>query len=141
MRGGEQLLPTTFLGYTFAPGKAKGRDGGLYLGFLPAVSAPALTRMGRTLRRWRLHLWITRSLDELADAINPLVRGWMHYYGRFYRSALLPLLERINTYLMRWAGRKRKRLRTYKRFKAWWLGILDRDPDLFTHWRWTHHHA
>ena len=62
-------------------------------------------------------------------------------HGRFYRSALLPLLERINTDLMRWAGRKRKRLRTYKRFKAWWLGILDRDPDLFTHWRWTHHHA
>jgi len=54
---------------------------------------------------------------------------------------LLPLLERINTDLKRWAGRKHKRLRTYKRFKAWWLGILDRDPDLFTHWRWTHHHA
>jgi RNA-directed DNA polymerase len=61
----------------------------------------------------------------------------MHYYGRFYRSALLPLLERLNTYLRRWAGRKYKRLRTYKRVKAWWLGILDRDPDLFAHWRWA----
>jgi hypothetical protein len=97
--------------------------------------------MSTKLRRWRLHLWIRRSLDELADAINPIVRGWMHYYGRFYRSALLPLLTRINTYLMRWAGRKYKRLRSYKRVKAWWLGIIDRDPELFAHWRWTHNHA
>jgi len=43
----------------------------------------------------------------------------MHYYGRYYRSALLPLLERINTYLMRWDGRRYKRLRTYKRIKTW----------------------
>ena len=136
-RGSYEHTSFTFLGYTFRPRKAKGRDGGLYLGFLPAVSAAALKKMSTKLRRWRLHLWITRSLDELADAINPIVRGWMHYYGRFYRSALLPLLERINTYLKRWAGRKYKRLRTYKRVKTWWLGILDRDPELFTHWRWA----
>ncbi len=140
-RGSYEHTSFTFLGYTFAPRKAKGRDGGLYLGFLPAVSAAALTRMGRMLRRWRLHLWITRSLDELADQINPVVRGWMNYYGRFYRSALLPLLERVNTYLMRWAGRKYKRLRTRKRVKAWWLGIIDRDPELFTHWRWARTYA
>jgi hypothetical protein len=60
----------------------------------------------------------------------------MNYYGRFRRSALSPLLQRINTYLMRWAGRKYKRLRSYKRFTAWWFGIIDREPELFTHWRW-----
>ena len=141
-RGAYEHVSFTFLGYTFRPRKAKGRDGGLYLGYLPAVSDAALKRMSTKLRRWRLHLWIRRSLDELADAINPIVRGWMHYYGRFYRSALLPLLERLNTYLMRWAGRKYKRLRrSYKRVKAWWLGILDRDPELFTHWRWARNHA
>src|SRR4051794_20662844 len=61
----------------------------------------------------------------------------MNYYGRFFRSKLSPLLQRINTYLMRWAGRKYKRLRSYKRFKAWWFGIIDRDPELFAHWRWV----
>jgi RNA-directed DNA polymerase len=60
----------------------------------------------------------------------------MNYYGRFYRSQLYPFLKRINTYLMRWARRKYKRLRAYKRCKDWWTGILDRDPGLFTHWRW-----
>ncbi len=78
-RGSHEHVSFTFLGYTFAPRKAKGRDGGLYLGVLPAVSAAALKKMSTKLRRWRLHLWIRRSLDELADAINPIVRGWMHY--------------------------------------------------------------
>ena len=29
---------------------------------------------------------------------------------------------------MRWAGKKYKRLRTYKRFKRWWSGVIDREP-------------
>ncbi len=107
------------------------------IAFLPAVSAAALTRMSGMLRRWRLHLRTARTLDDLADWLNPVVRGWMNYYGRFRRSALFPLLQRINSYLMRWASRKYKRLRPYKRFKAWWFGLLDREPDLFVHWRWA----
>ncbi len=109
----------------------------MYVGFGAAVSREALTAMARQVRRWRLHLWTERSLDELAAWINPVVAGWMNYYGRFFRSKLSPLLQRINTYLMRWAGRKYKRLRSYRRFKAWWFGIIDRDPELFAHWRWV----
>ena len=61
----------------------------------------------------------------------------MSYYGRFHRSKLFPLLRRINTYLLRWAAQKYKRLRIHKRRHAWWTGILDRDPGLFAHWRWV----
>ena len=77
------------------------------------------------------------NLGELAEWIDPIVAGWMTYYGRFYRSQLYPLLQRINTYLMRWAGKKYRRLRPYKRFKAWWSGLLDREPRLFAHWAWV----
>jgi hypothetical protein len=136
-RGSFEHTSFTFLGYTFAPRGAKGRGGKPRVSFLPAVSNQALARMGGQLRRWRLHAWTTRSLDELADRINPVVRGWLNYYGRFHRSRLFGLLRRINTYLMRWAAQKYKRLRTYKRFHAWWSGILDRDPGLFAHWRWV----
>jgi RNA-directed DNA polymerase len=48
----------------------------------------------------------------------------MNYYGRFYRSQMYPLLRRINTYLMRWVGKKYKRLGAYKRFKRWWSGMI-----------------
>jgi len=69
---------------------------------------------------------------------SPPRRAWRAARSPAMRAvALLPLLERINTYLKRWAGRKHKRLRTYKRVKAWWLAILDRAPELFAHWRWA----
>jgi len=54
-----------------------------------------------------------------------VVVGWMNYYGRFYRSRLTRLLQRINTYLMRWAGKKHKRLRSYRRVQKWWFGLID----------------
>ncbi len=62
----------------------------------------------------------------------------MTYYGRFYRSQMHPLLRRVNTYLRRWAGKKYKRLRAYKRVKRWWDGLIARQPDLFAQWKWAH---
>lgn len=91
--------------------------------------------MGQQVREWRIHRRTRLEFIELADWINPIVSGWMTYYGRFYRSQLYPLLRRINTYLMRWA-RKKKRLRSYKRFRAWWTGLVQRAPGLFKHWAW-----
>lgn len=137
-RGGYEYTSFTFLGYTFQPRAAVGRDGKMFVGFSPAVSAAALAKMSAEVRRWRLHLKTGHDLAGLAAWINPIVAGWMNYYGRFHRSQLYPLLQRINTYLMRWAARKYKRLRGYRRFKAWWLSLGRGDPTLFTHWRWVH---
>jgi RNA-directed DNA polymerase len=136
-RGSSELTSFTFLGYAFGPRTAMGKDGKPFLTFQPAVSPRAMAKMSQEIRRWRLHLRTGLSLGELAEMINPIVAGWMNYYGRFYRSKLYPLLQRINTYLMRWAGRKYRRLHSYRRFTTWWRGILDRDPELFTHWRWV----
>jgi RNA-directed DNA polymerase len=62
----------------------------------------------------------------------------MTYWGRFYRTEMDPLLKSINTYLMRWARKKYKRLRAFKSLKAWWKGVTQRDSGLFAHWAWTH---
>jgi RNA-directed DNA polymerase len=135
-RGSYEHISFTFLGYTFRPRKAVYPDGKVFTSFLPAVSPEALKAMGKRLRSWRIHRRSGDDLAELAAWINPIVAGWMSYYGRFYRSQLLPLLRHVNTYLARWARKKYKRLRSFKRFKAWWTGILDRDPGLFRHWAW-----
>jgi len=52
-------------------------------------------------RPWRPHRHTTLTPAELAWWVNPIVRGCMSYYGRFYRSAPYPLLGRINHYMMR----------------------------------------
>jgi len=135
-RGSFEHISFTFLGYTFRPRKATYPDGKAFTSFLPAVSPEALKAMGKRLRSWRIHRRSGDDLAELAAWINPIVAGWMTYYGRFYRSQLRPLLQHVNTYLARWARKKYKRLRSLKRFRAWWTGILDRDPGLFRHCAW-----
>ena len=127
----------TFLGYTFRARKAPTRDGrSMFTAFLPAVSRDALKKMGGEVRRWRINLRTTSDLGELAEWMNPVIRGWMTYFGKFYRTELDGLLRRINTYLVRWARRKFRRLRAFKRAKRWWNGLLRRQPALLAHWVW-----
>ena len=84
---------------------------------------------------------ISASTDEMWFVLHLLSpsASWrtMRYYGRFYRSALDPLLRRVSFYLKRWAGNKYKRLRTHKRFRRWWCGLQEREPNLFAHWQWV----
>ena len=75
--------------------------------------------------------------DALAAWVNQTVPGWLDYYGRYYPTALRPLLRRINAYILRWARKKYKRLRALKRAMVWWKGVVQRDPNLFRHWPWT----
>ena len=124
-----------FLGYTFRPRLAKNKHGQFFVGFLPAVSDKAAKAIRQEIRRWRLNVHSDKALSDLASFVNPIVRGWCNYYGRFYKSRLYRSLGRINDYLVRWARRKFKRLRTSSR-RAWrWLrGVQRRAPTLFAHW-------
>ena len=134
-RGEHEHTSFTFLGYAFQARGARSKNGRNFTGFLPAISPEALKAKGAELRGMRIHRRTDLSLDDLARWLNPIVSGWINYYGRFYRTALDPLLKRVNAYPRRWAGRKYKRLRTDKRFGAWWTGLLTRQPGLFIHWR------
>jgi group II intron reverse transcriptase/maturase len=127
----------TFLGFTFRQRGAKGKDGRLFNSILPAVSDQALKKMSAEVRSWRLHRRTNLELTEIARRINPIIAGWMHYYGAFYRSALHPLLTRINTYLVRWIRRKHKRLRGMRKAIECWRRITQQYPRLFAHWKWA----
>ena len=129
----------TFLGFTFRARKAHNPKTRVnFTGFLPAVSPEALKRMGRQLRDWRLHRRTGSTTKQLADLINPVVRGWMQYYGAFYPTALRGLLRRINTYLMRWLRNKFERLRSIRKARRAWARVVDQHPRLFTHWQVEH---
>jgi RNA-directed DNA polymerase len=136
-RGSYEHTSFVFLGFMFRRRTVSTRHGVRFNGFAPAISPAALKAISLEVRRWRLHRRTRHELSDLADRINPIVRGWMNYYGRFYRSELFPLLKRINAYLVRWAGNKYRRLGSFKRVYRWWYRLVDRQPDLFTHWRWT----
>jgi group II intron reverse transcriptase/maturase len=127
----------TFLGYAFCPRSVKSRHGAMFTAFAPAISRDALNKISREVRGWRLHRRTGHTLDDLAEWIAPIVRGWMNYYGRFFRSQLHPLLKRINGYLVRWARNKYRRPASFKRVKRWWDRLLNRSRHLFPQWQWT----
>jgi RNA-directed DNA polymerase len=136
-RGKHEHISFTFLGFAFRPREAINRAGERFTSFSPAISPEALKAKGDRLRELRIHRRTDLTLNDLAAWLNPIVAGWMRYYGRFYRSALDPLLRRVSFYLKRWAGKKYKRLRTHKRFQRWWHGLQEREPALFAHWQWV----
>ena len=126
----------TFCGYMFRPRKAYDKvRKQTYTGFLPAVAPGKLTDMSRKAAAWRLHRRTNLTLDDLAEEVNPVLRGWLNYFTVFYSSAVIPIGKRMDRHLMRWARRKYKRLkRSEKRARAWLTGVRKRAPDLFVHW-------
>jgi hypothetical protein len=125
-----------FLGFTFQPRRAKNRKGNLFVGFMPAISNKAKKSICDTTRRWKMHRQTDKSLDDLARVVNPVVRGWINYYGSFYKSALYRTFQPLNNILVQWASRKYKRLRGYdQRANQWLQGVMHRQPKLFAHWQ------
>jgi RNA-directed DNA polymerase len=134
--GESESVRFDFLGYTFQPRRAKNRWGKYFVSFLPAMSAKAATRVRATIREWRMAS--TRNnqrLEDLAQFVNPVVRGWMNYYGRFYRSKCVQVLRHLNEALAAWVRRKYRKFRCRERRSMYWLGrIARRDRTLFAHW-------
>jgi RNA-directed DNA polymerase len=110
-----------FLGFTFRPRLSKFREERYGVNFSPAVSEKAAKSMRRIIRSWRLHRQSDKSLLELPYKINTILRGWITYYGSYYKSALYPVWDQLNCSVKRWAMRKFKALRDRPRGLARWL--------------------
>src|SRR5215471_3470198 len=73
-----------FLGYTFRPRVAKNRKrNSVFVTFTPAVSSAACKAMRQTTRWRNFRNRSDLSLEEIARQFNPVLRGWLEYYGRF----------------------------------------------------------
>lgn len=124
-----------FLGYTFRPRTNRTRHGRLFVNFSPAISAKAKKAICRRIRQWKIHLWSGATLASIAREINPVIRGWIQYYGRFMHSEVRSAVQNIDAYLIRWAMGKYKRLRGRKRRASAWLQRIRHERrNLFVHW-------
>lgn len=136
-RGSYEHTSFNFLGFTFRQRRVRTKNGENFSSVNPAICKDALKRLGHEVRSWRLHLQTGLTFVELARRINPIVRGWMQYYGAFYRSEMYQFLSRINAYLVRWIRKKYKRLRAKKKALKCWRQVVERYPRTFAHWEWT----
>ena len=125
-----------FLGYTFRPRMVKNpKRNSMFVGFTPAVSPSALKAMRQEVRRRGLRNRSDLSLEEISRLYNPVLRGWLAYYGRYCPSAMAPVLRHFNKALVAWARRKYKRVRGPERAVRFVHRLAKRQPCLFVHWQ------
>lgn len=128
-----------FLGYTFRRRLAMNKQREGFVTFLPAVSNQAKKTIQQTIRGWRLYRRTSESIEDIAKVINPQVRGWVNYYGRFYCSELTRTLFQIERHLRRWAQRKfasKTGLASKKRARRYVGQVGKHKPKLFIHWQY-----
>ena len=131
------IVQFTFLGFAFRPRMARNRWGKLFTNFLPAASPQALKRMRERIRSWRLAQHAPLPLEDIARSLNPVLRAWWQYYGRFYPTEMRKLFEyfdeRLGKYLRckykKLAGHRGRSLRQLNR-------IAQQHPTWFVHWQY-----
>ena len=125
-----------FLGYTFRCRRSKNRWGKFFVNFCPAVSDSAKKAMRQKMRSWNVQLRSDKTLEDISHMFNPILRGWLNYYGKYYKSEVYCIYRHFNSILTRWATRKYKRLRRHTRRAEYWLGrIANKESRLFCHWQ------
>lgn len=126
-----EIISFDFLSYTFRPRLSRNGKGVSFVSFSPAISGKAAKSVREKIRGWKLKEMRTRTLDEVAAFINPKVRGWLNYYGRFCKSAFLDVLWYFKEELVKWGIGKYKRFKgSRKKCWTWLKGIARRNPSL-----------
>jgi len=133
-----QNVKFDFLGYCFRPRRVmRPSDRKVVGGFTPAVSPAALKTMRATIRDLNIRRQTQRMLGDVAQMLNPLLRGWIEYYGRYTPSALYPLFRYVNATLLAWAQRKFKRFKAHKvRAAYFFMKLAQTRAELFVHWQY-----
>ncbi len=126
-----------FLSYTFRGRLCKNtKRNSLFINFTPAVSKSSLKAMRAKIKELKIRSRTDLSLIEIARWLNPILNGWLSYYGKFTRSAMYGVWRHFNKTLVRWARRKYKSLRRHKTRAALFIEkIAEQNPGLFVHWR------
>ncbi len=125
-----------FLGFSFQPRSTRSkRDGKTFLGFGPAISRSSGKKIVAEINALRIHKWSGATIEGIAEELNPKIRGWINYYGKFRRSNLGTIFRRLRERLMKWALNKFKSL---KLSKTKGFNLLEKyykkNPKLFYHW-------
>ena len=125
-----------FLGFSFRPESKVSKKGGKFLGYDCEISKKSYSRIVKQLRDMEFHRWINHTLDEIAQELNPKIRGWIQYYDKFRHRTLNDVFHRFHNRLMKWVLNKYKRFKGSKQGAFRYLREMHRNyPTLFYHWQ------
>lgn len=128
-----------FLGYRFKPRRVKLADGRITTGFMPAISPKSVRNIWQTMREWRFQQRVHLTVKDLSSHWNPILRGWITYYGAHHRSRLHAVLQRFDLRLAKWLAAKHERRQSGSLTKGWarLRRLRERCPYFFAHWQWS----
>lgn len=126
-----------FLGYCFKIRLVKNsQTNTMFLSFTPSVSKEALKSMRAKVRKEGVRNKTDLSIQEIARRYNPVLRGWIEYYGKYTKSGLYPVFRHFNKTLVAWAMRKYKRFKNRKTWATKFvMNIAQNEPHMFAHWK------
>ena len=124
-----------FLGFCFRPRLSRNKHGQYFVNFSPAIAQKSKKAIFSEIRQRCLHKRSDLSLKALANILNPVVRGWIEYYGAFFQSELLFLVQHLDKLIYRWVIRKyKKQGSNFKKADNWVKRIKSANPNYFVHW-------
>jgi len=131
------IVKFDFLGYSFQPRTTKSRNNkGLFLGFDCAISISSRKQIADKLGELQVERMTFKSVVGIAQKLNPMIRGWVQYYGKFRISSLHKVFRLLNQRLVRWARKRYKRYKTsVKRAYEWLKRVQNQYSYLFYHWQ------
>lgn len=124
-----------FLGFRFQPRRSCHlKTNRVFTGFDCAISPKAVKRMVSYFREFPFLNSSFKSIVGIASVLNPVIRGWINYYGKFRQYDMGRLFQILRARLIHYVRRRHKRYRG--KMKA--IRFLDRVrkqyPTLFYHW-------
>ncbi|XWN35072.1 MAG: group II intron reverse transcriptase/maturase [Roseivirga sp.] len=125
-----------FLGYTFGPQSYRDKaNKEIGLSFGPSISAKSKRRILAEVKTMRIFRKTSQSLEAIAKELNPKLRGWINYYGKYKRYKLGQVLYYVNRRLANWLRTRYKRLKgSYVKAYQMLARIGKESPMLFYHW-------
>jgi len=126
-----------FLGFTFRPRRARDKANGVsFTSFLPAISRKSAHKLRMEIRAWKLYNFQQFKLPMIAGMKNPIIAGWVNYYGKFGRTEFQKVMDYLNQVIACWARKKFKGLRPGRGRSIYWLAtVAVENRTLFYHWR------
>ncbi len=136
-QGNYKTVKFDFLGYSFQPRTTKSkRTGILFLGYDCAISISSRKRIADKLEDLNIVKMSCQSIVDIAQKLNPYIRGWVNYYGKYRGYELSKVFHLLRTRLFRWARKRYKRYGNNLNKAYKWLGRVRRQfPYLFYHWK------
>lgn len=134
----QEIASFDFLGFTFKPRCTRNKFGNRVIGFTPAVSNKAILRMKDQVKEMEGKLNSLKTIEEVAKTLNPRMRGWYGYYGKFRAHELDKLWQMIRAILVKWIRVKYKKMKGREKKAGLWLkDIYKQNPKLFVYWEYS----